>query len=167
MIRKQLHRVNPVYNQYDSLVRPLHKWLVERGVFFEQGACVTDMHLREQSDGKSVKRILYERNGRQLVVDVRSCDYVLVTLDSMTEASSIGGMEKAPQLKSKAIKGAWALWGTLAKGRPEFGHPQVFSNHIDATKWVSFTTTLSDPVFSADRGIYRQCTGGGRFDYFY
>ncbi|KAA0987300.1 oleate hydratase [Pseudomonas sp. ANT_J12] len=136
-----------VYNQYDSLVRPLHKWLVEHGVVFEQGACVTDMHLREQSNGKSVKRILYERNGGQLVVDVRSFDYVLVTLGSMTEASSIGGMDQAPQLKSKAIKGAWALWETLAKGRPEFGHPQVFSNHIDATKWVSFTTTLSDPVF--------------------
>lgn len=136
-----------VYNQYDSLVRPLHKWLIERGVVFEQGACVTDMHLREQSNGKSVKRILYERNGGQSVVDVRSCDYVLVTLGSMTEASSIGGMDQAPQLKSKAIKGAWALWETLAKGRPEFGHPQVFSNHIDATKWVSFTTTLSDPVF--------------------
>lgn len=136
-----------VYNQYDSLVRPLHKWLVERGVVFELGACVTDMHLREQSNGKSVKRILYERNGKQSVVDVRACDYVLVTLGSMTEASSIGGMDQAPQLKSKAIKGAWALWETLAKGRPEFGHPQVFSNHIDATKWVSFTTTLSDPVF--------------------
>ncbi|MFL1527582.1 oleate hydratase [Pseudomonas sp. O230] len=136
-----------VYNQYDSLVRPLHKWLVERGVVFELGACVTDMHLREQSDGKSVKRILYERDDKQSVVDVRACDYVLVTLGSMTEASSIGSMDQAPQLKSKAIKGAWALWETLAKGRPEFGQPQVFSNHIDATKWVSFTTTLSDPVF--------------------
>lgn len=136
-----------VYNQYDSLVRPLHKWLLERGVVFEQGACVTDMHLREQSNGKSVKRILYERNGEPSVIDVRACDYVLVTLGSMTESSSIGSMDQAPQLKNKAIKGAWALWETLAKGRPEFGHPQVFSNHIDATKWVSFTTTLSDPTF--------------------
>jgi oleate hydratase len=136
-----------VYNQYDSLVRPLHKWLLERGVVFEQGACVTDMHLRDQANGKSVKRIFYERKGEQSIVDVRACDYVLVTLGSMTEASSIGGMDQAPQLKGKAIKGAWALWETLAKGRPEFGHPQVFSNHIDATKWVSFTTTLSDPTF--------------------
>ncbi|RBL68756.1 oleate hydratase [Pseudomonas sp. MWU13-2625] len=136
-----------VYNQYDSLVRPLHKWLLERGVVFEQGACVTDMHVRDQANGKSVKRIFYERGAEQSVVDVRACDFVLVTLGSMTEASSTGGMDHAPQLQGKAVKGAWALWETLAKGRPEFGHPQVFSNHIDATKWVSFTTTLSDPTF--------------------
>ena len=136
-----------VYNQYDSLVRPLHKWLLERGVVFEQGACVTDMHVRDQANGKSVKRIFYERGAEESVVDVRACDFVLVTLGSMTEASSTGGMDHAPQLQGKAVKGAWALWETLAKGRPEFGHPQVFSNHIDATKWVSFTTTLSDPTF--------------------
>ncbi|MFW9078441.1 oleate hydratase [Pseudomonas sp. P2757] len=136
-----------VYNQYDSLIRPLHKWLAERGVVFELGACVTDMHLREQIDGKSVKRILYDRADDHLFVDVQRCDRVLVTLGSMTEAASIGGMDQAPQLNGKAIKGAWALWETLAKGRPEFGHPQVFSNHIDATKWVSFTTTLNDATF--------------------
>ena len=136
-----------VYNQYDSLVRPLHKWLVERGVVFQLGSCVTDMQLHEQGGSQCVKRIFYECNGEQACVEVGARDYVLVTLGSMTEASSLGGMDKAPKLQGKAIDGAWALWETLAKGRPEFGQPHAFSSHIDATKWVSFTTTLSDPVF--------------------
>ena len=35
-----------VYNQYDSLVRPLQKWLDERGVVFEMNTTVTDSALR-------------------------------------------------------------------------------------------------------------------------
>jgi myosin-crossreactive antigen len=32
-----------VYNQYDSMVRLLEKWLKERGVDFELGVRVTDL----------------------------------------------------------------------------------------------------------------------------
>src|SRR6202451_2870378 len=32
-----------VYNQYDSLVRPLRKWLDERGVIFTMNTTVTDL----------------------------------------------------------------------------------------------------------------------------
>ena len=53
-----------VYNQYDSLVRPLQKWLDERGVRFELNARVTDLVLREDAAGKRVERIVYERRGR-------------------------------------------------------------------------------------------------------
>ncbi len=73
-------------------------------------------------------------------------DYVLVTLGSMTEASSLGTMDTAPVLGSKQDGGAWALWEKIAVGRPEFGRPAVFADHIDQSKWVSFTTTLHDPT---------------------
>lgn len=39
------------------------------------------------------------------------------------------------------------LWETLAAGRPEFGNPAVFDNHVDESTWVSFTVTLNDPTF--------------------
>ena len=38
-----------VYNQYDSMVRPLQKWLAERGVRFELNTRVTDLGLREDA----------------------------------------------------------------------------------------------------------------------
>ena len=36
---------------------------------------------------------------------------------------------------------------TVAAGRPEFGHPEVFADHIGESKWISFTTTMHDPTF--------------------
>ena len=72
---------------------------------------------------------------------------MLVTLGSMTEASSLGDMDTAPVLNGKTDGGAWTLWEKIAAGRPEFGRPAVFADHIDESKWVSFTTTLHDPTF--------------------
>jgi oleate hydratase len=80
----------------------------------------------------------------------------LVTLGSMTDASSLGGMDAAPALKGKTDGGAWTLWEKIAAGRPEFGNPSVFSDHVDESKWVSFTTTLHSPTFLR---IIRDLTG--------
>ena len=72
---------------------------------------------------------------------------MIVTLGSMTEASSLGSMDSAPVLNGKTDGGAWTLWEKLAAGRPEFGRPSVFADHIEESKWVSFTTTQRDPTF--------------------
>jgi oleate hydratase len=136
-----------VFNQYDSMVRPLQKWLEERGVQFELNTRVTDLILREESDRKTVERIAYTRSGASGEIGVSEADLVIVTLGSMTEASSLGSMDSAPVLKDKADGGAWTLWEKIAAGRPEFGRPSVFADHIDESKWVSFTTTLHDPTF--------------------
>jgi oleate hydratase len=46
----QLHGImRTVYNQYDSMVRPLQKWLAEREVQFELNVRVTDLVLREEA----------------------------------------------------------------------------------------------------------------------
>ena len=141
-----------VYNQYDSLVRPLQKWLEERGVVFQFDTQITDLGIREDGGKQVVESLAYERAGQMGEpimgeVIIRKHDYVLVTLGSMTEGSSLGDMEHAPQLKGKDANGAWALWEKLARGRPEFGNPHAFDGNVDASKWMSFTTTLSDPTF--------------------
>jgi oleate hydratase len=145
-----------VYNQYDSMVRPLQKWLNERGVTWELNTRVTDLGLSEHDGEKTVRRIAYERDGRAGEIAVGASDYVLVTLGSMTEASSLGTMDTAPVLNGKGDGGAWALWQKIAVGRPEFGRPSAFADHIDESKWVSFTTTLHDPTFLR---IVRDFTG--------
>lgn len=135
-----------LYNQYDSLVRPLHKWLKERGVKFEMNTRVTDLAFATNGVGKTVERIVVQRPGSEGAITVSPRDYVLVTLGSMTEGSSLGTMEVAPKLGTKRDGGAWTLWETIAAGRPEFGHPAVFAGHVEQSKWVSFTTTLHDPT---------------------
>jgi oleate hydratase len=145
-----------VYNQHDSMVRPLVKWLVERGVTFALNHRVIDLGIHDHKGEKTVTHIAFEQAGKPDQIPVAAHDFVLVTLGSMTEASSLGGMDTVPILQGKQEGGAWALWEKLATGRPEFGRPKVFANHIDQSKWVSFTTTLRDPAFLQ---IVRDATG--------
>ena len=145
-----------VYNQNDSLVRPLHKWLKERGVKFEMNTRVTDLGFAMNGLRKTVERIAFQRPGSEGAIAVSPRDYVLVTLGSMTEASSLGTMDTAPMLGTKRDGGAWTLWETIAAGRPEFGRPAVFASHIQQSKWVSFTITLHDPTFLR---LVRELTG--------
>jgi oleate hydratase len=136
-----------VYNQYDSLVRPLQKWLEERGVRFQLGTRVTDLSFAPSDDATAVRRIATLCDGKIGEIAVGPKDLVLVTLGSMTEGSNLGGMDAAPTLKDKNDGGAWQLWERIARDRPAFGRPGVFADHVDESKWVSFTTTLSDPRF--------------------
>lgn len=141
----RLHGIlRTVYNQNDSMVRPLRKWLQERRVRFALGTTVTDLGFAPH-DGKSrVERIEVVCDGVKSDIAVTADDYVLVTLGSMTEGSTLGTMDRAPVLGSKRSGGAWTLWETIARGKPEFGRPGVFADHIDQSKWLSFTTTLHD-----------------------
>ena len=140
----------------NSLVRPLRKWLDQRGVVFEMNTTVTNLLMLDNAGFKTVDQIVFERGGRSGRIAVRPVDRVFVTLGSMTEGSSLGSMDGAPLVKSKAAGGAWRLWETIAAGRPEFGKPGVFSDHIDQSKWISFTTTMRDPTLLR---IVRDLTG--------
>ena len=144
------------YNQYDSMVRPLRKWLDERGVTFTMGTRVTDLQLTETADQTAVTRILFERAGVPGDIAVAAGDVVLLTLGSMTDASSLGGMDQAPATLDKSQAHSWALWKKIATGRPAFGHPEVFYDRIDESKWVSFTATMHDPALLR---IIRDFTG--------
>ncbi|MDR3511436.1 MAG: oleate hydratase [Caulobacteraceae bacterium] len=136
-----------VYNQFDSFVRPLKAWLDERGVSYALGARVADLGFADDGGAKRVDRIAFDRAGRRETIDVGPDDLVIVTLGSMTEASSLGTNDAAPTLSGKREGGAWSLWETIAQGRPEFGRPSAFDDHVDQSKWVSFTATQSDPTF--------------------
>jgi len=145
-----------VYNQYDSMVRPLEKWLRERGVNFIYNTRVCDMALVESDDGFRVKQIAIEERGSKKTIAVGEQDRVIVTLGSMTEASSLGSMDSPAILLGKRDGPSWLLWEKLAKGRPMFGNPESFTEHINESKWVSFTTTLHAPEFF---NLVRDITG--------
>ena len=136
-----------VYNQYDSLVRPLQKWLERRDVKFQLNTRVTDLGFRHDSEGYRVSRIVCNQDGQVDEITVGEKDKVIVTLGSMTESSSLGSMDSAPVPKGKADGGSWALWEKIAANQPQFGNPANFKNHVEESKWLSFTTTLHDPTF--------------------
>ncbi len=136
-----------LYNQYDSMVLPLRKWLDERGVRYELGARVTDIAFRQHDGQHEAETLIYQQGDKIKRVALDPTDLVIATLGSMTEGSSVGTMDSAPVLHDKQQGGAWALWETLAQGRPALGRPEQFANTVDESKWVSFTTTLKTPEF--------------------
>ena len=136
-----------VYNQYDSMVRPLHKWLEERGVNFMLNTYVTDLSFYYEDENYYVDQILINDGGGLMEIAVQKQDRVIITLGSMTEASSLGSMDAPPPLLEKPDGGSWALWEKIAEDHPQFGHPNNFSDHIEQSKWLSFTITLCNPAF--------------------
>jgi oleate hydratase len=145
-----------VFNQYDSLVRPLAKYLAERGVEFALDTRVTDLALIDRNGATSVGRIDFVRTGLSGSISVGADDDVLVTLGSMTEGSTVGDNDHPAKLQGKDDNGAWQLWERIAAGRPEFGRPSVFFDDIAASKWLSFTTTMHDQTLLR---LVRDATG--------
>ena len=146
-----------VYNQYDSMVRPLQMWLRDRGVHVELNTRVTDLGLSEQDGARTVTRIVYERDGEAGEIAVGASDYVLVTLGSMTEASSLGAMDAAPVLKGKAGRRRLDALGEDRRGDgPSSGVLRPSPTISTSPNGTSFTTTLRDPAFLR---IVRDFTG--------
>lgn len=137
-----------VYNQYDSIVLPIMKWLEGNGVNFMMGAKVTDINFSDTTDKKfTAKKILYSQGNKDKLIDVKESDLVFVTNGSMTANSTLGSHNTAPQTNIKKDDGAWALWKTLAPKKPGFGNPHNFSDRIIESTWESFTVTNKGKLF--------------------
>jgi oleate hydratase len=135
------------YNGYDSIVRPIVRWLEQQGVRFDTGVQVTDLDFeRVDGAGKAVRRIRARRDGASADIEVAASDFVIVTLGSMTADSSLGSMTSPPPAPERR-SGAWALWERLAAKDPAFGRPAVFCGDVERTKWVTFTVTHADDRF--------------------
>jgi oleate hydratase len=134
----------------------LARRLVERGVRFALNSRVTDIKTVSHGGHQRVTGLLVLSDGQQREIALAEGDKALITLGSMTDASSLGGMDRAPVMLGKQDGGAWALWQRIAADRPEFGHPAVFCDHVEQSKWVSFTITLHDPTFLQ---LVRDATG--------
>jgi oleate hydratase len=150
------------YNQYDSMVRPLQKWLSERGVQFEINTRVIDLTFVDENGLSRAQALQLERDGHAETLMLGKDDCVIVTLGSMTEGTTQGAMDRAAQFNGKPSAGAWNLWETIATGRPEFGNPHAFAGHVEQSRWLSFTTTLySAEFFRAVRDFTGNVPGEG------
>ena len=136
-----------VYNQYDSMVRPLQAWLQDSGVNFQGGCTVTDLDLKSEAGQLVVRAIELTRAGKTETVAVGADDLVFFQNGSMTDASSFGSMTEAPARLTKDDSGGWRLWEKLAQGRADFGNPAAFNASIPESYWESFTVTLRDTTF--------------------
>lgn len=135
------------YNQFDSLAKPLINWLKQQGVHFQIGVSVTDLDFSLTGEKLTVQQIHLIDGGKKKSVKIGVNDMVLVTIGSMTADSSLGSMHAAPELITDKRDGSWKLWEAIAKHSDQFGHPSVFDNHVDESKWESFTVTCQGTDF--------------------
>jgi oleate hydratase len=135
------------YNQYESFVLPLQAWLSAHGVKLLHGHTVMGIESRQQEADFSVSGLTVLHEGVSETIAIAERDLVFVQNGSMTDASSLGSMTQAPPPLAKAGGGGWQLWEMLAKGRPEFGNPEVFNSCVAQSCWESFTVTLKNSTF--------------------
>ncbi|WP_294540593.1 oleate hydratase [uncultured Rhodoblastus sp.] len=131
------------YNQYESLVLPLRKWLEEKGVRFDFGVEVTDVDFDIMPGRKQATRIHWLRDGQAGGVDLGPDDLVFLTIGSLTENSDCGD-HHTPARLDEGPAPAWDLWRRIAARDPAFGRPDVFGANIPQTKWESATVTTLD-----------------------
>ena len=136
-----------VFNQYDSMVVPLQRWLQKQGVRLVTDCTVTDLDHKTEDGLFEAIALHCTMNGQPEILQLEDGDLVFVQNGSMTDASSLGSMTAAPAKLKKARNGSWALWEKLAEGRPAFGKPSVFNSCVAQSDWASFTVTLKDPAF--------------------
>ena len=136
-----------VFNQYDSIVRPLVGWLRAQGVRFEYDIRVVDADFAADGQGgRRLEALHCLRDGQALSHRLGARDCAFVTLGSMTADSRYGDDRHPPELAREPGDGAWTLWKNMACKAPGLGRPEVFCGHVDESKWESFTLTMRSPL---------------------
>ncbi len=130
------------YNQYDSIARPIQRWLAAQGVDVRFGARVVDVDF-DQSDpnDRRVTRLHLRTKDGESTIELARDDVAMLTLGSIAADATYGGNDAAPELIRDRRDGAWALWDAIAGKAEDFGRPHAFYN-VDENKWESFTLTM-------------------------
>ncbi|NGZ76635.1 oleate hydratase [Saccharibacillus alkalitolerans] len=136
------------YNQFESLVQPMLKYLEAHGVDFQYKTQVTNVVFEHHGTRKIAAKIQCLRAGQPESIDLTEDDLVFVTNGSCTENSSLGDHHHAPVLNTQpGGGGCWELWRNIAAQDESFGRPDKFCMNIEASKWESATiTTLDDRI---------------------
>lgn len=136
------------YNQYESMILPLTKYLESNGVKIEYGIDVKNVIFESKQNKKVATQIIYENNGQEKTIDLIEDDLVFITNGCCTDTSCYGDQNNAPDL-SKIKNGngeSWDLWKNIASqaSNGEFGNPDKFCGNVDLTNWLSATIEVSD-----------------------
>ena len=115
------------YNQYESMILPMVKYLESHGAQFHFNTQVMDVRFDIHDGRKVAKRVELLVDGRQEFLDLTESDYLFITNGSNVENSSIGGQDKTCEyIKEIRPGGSFDLWRKIAAQDPSFGHPEKF-----------------------------------------
>ena len=133
------------YNQYESMILPMVKYLEKAGVAFHYNTRVANVEFQVESDRKQATRIEIVTEGETRYVDLTEDDLVFITNGGCVENSAMGS-QNTPAPYDPEIKpgGGWDMWRRIATQSPDFGNPDKFCYDSELCNWMSATVETLD-----------------------
>ena len=133
------------YNQYESMILPMVKYLEGFGVQFHYNTKVVNVAFDCAGGRKLATRIDILRDGLEDCIDLTENDLVFITNGGCVENSTIGSQNTAAPYRPEIKEGGgWDLWRKIAAQDPSFGHPDKFCYDPELSNWMSATITTLD-----------------------
>ena len=136
------------YNQFESMILPLVKYLTSHGVKIEYGMDVKNVIIDTIGDKKVAKQIIYVKDNKEEHIDLMEDDLVFITNGCCTDTSCYGDQDHAPDLSNikNGFGESWDMWKNIASQAKngEFGNPEAFCSDIEKTNWMSATVATSN-----------------------
>ena len=133
------------YNQYESMILPMVKYLESFGVQFHYNTKVVNVAFDCAGGKKQATSIDILRDGLEDCIDLTENDLVFITNGGCVENSTIGSQNTAAPYRPEIKEGGgWDLWRKIAAQDPSFGHPDKFCYDPELSNWMSATVTTLD-----------------------
>lgn len=136
------------YNQYESMILPMIKYLESFGVQFHYETKVDNVIFDISEEKKQAKTIVIEEKGQHKNINLTENDLVFITNGGCVENSTHGSQNEKAEFNTE-IKpgGGWDMWRKISAQDKSFGTPDKFCYDPNQTNWMSATvTTLDDKI---------------------
>ena len=133
------------YNQYESMILPMIKYLESFNVQFHYNTKVVNVEFDITPEKKQAKKIILIHDDKEDSIDLTENDLVFITNGGCVENSSLGSQNTPAEFNTE-IKpgGGWDMWRKIAKQDSSFGHPDKFCSNPEQSNWMSATVTTLD-----------------------
>ncbi|KZX38614.1 MULTISPECIES: oleate hydratase [Pediococcus] len=136
------------YNQYESIILPMRKYLSDHGVAFINNRKITAFQFKDTPlrDDIIVTGLEYEdvgENKQTGTIPVDENDLVFDINGAITDSSSIGDFN-TPIKENMEYAPSAALWKQATEHFYNLGNPDKFFNDRAQSEWMSFTVTTKN-----------------------
>lgn len=136
------------YNQYESMILPLVKYLEAHDVKIEFGVDVKNVIIEAEGEKRIARQIRFVKEGKEQSIDLLEDDLVFITNGCCTDTSCYGDQNHAPDLGNikNGVGESWDMWKNIARQavHGEYGNPDAFCSDFEATNWMSATVATSN-----------------------
>lgn len=135
------------YNQFESIILPMRKYLADQGVEFINNRKITAFNFKDTPlrDDIIVTGLEYEdvESGETGKIEVDENDLVFDINGAITDSSSMGDFN-TPVKENTEYAPSAALWKQATEHFYNLGNPDKFFNDRAQSEWMSFTVTTNN-----------------------